>query len=241
VATVAILPIKRFESAKSRLGAGAAPGAREAAASGAREVAAPGAREAAAPRAGEASPLCEADATAGAAPALADAERASLAASMAERVLDALAAARRLDAVLVVTADPSARAAATAHGFEVVEEPVLAGHNAAAELGIARALELGATRALLVPGDCPLLSGDEVDGLLERHPGPGVVVVPDRHGTGTNALLLSPPDAIHPAFGPGSRDRHLGLAPAAVLDEVPGLLLDVDTPDDLAAVQRVSA
>jgi 2-phospho-L-lactate/phosphoenolpyruvate guanylyltransferase len=191
VDAVAILPIKRFESAKSRLGA--------------------------------------------------TAERASLAASMAERVLDALSAATRLDAVLVVTADASARTAAEAHGFEVVAEPVLAGHNAAAQLGIARALALGAKRALLVPGDCPLLSGDEVDGLLERHPGEGVVVVPDRHGTGTNALLLSPPDAIAPAFGPGSRDRHLKLAPGAVLDEVPGLLLDVDTPDDLAAVQRVSA
>jgi len=167
--------------------------------------------------------------------------RPELAATMAGHVLDALASAERLDAVLVVTADPSARASAEEHGFEVVDEPELAGHNAAAELGIARALELGATRALLVPGDCPLLTSDEVDALLDRHPDDRVVVVPDRHGTGTNALLLRPPDAIHPAFGPGSRDRHLGLDGGAVLDEVPGLLLDVDTPDDLAAVQRVEA
>ena len=162
----------------------------------------------------------------------------SLAADMAERVLDALAASTRLDAVLVVTADPAARGAAHERGFEVVDEPVLAGHNAAAQLGIARALELGATRALLVPGDCPLLSADEVDGLLERHPGPGVVVVPDRHGTGTNALLLSPPDAMPPAFGPGSRDRHLALGDGAVIDEVAGLLLDVDTPEDLVALHE---
>jgi 2-phospho-L-lactate/phosphoenolpyruvate guanylyltransferase len=162
----------------------------------------------------------------------------SLAASMAERVLDALAGAERLDAVLVVTADRFAADGARQRGFEVVDEPVLAGHNAAAELGIARALELGAARALLVPGDCPLLAADEVDGLLDRHAGPGVVVVPDRHGTGTNALLLSPPDAIRPAFGPGSRDRHLALHPAAVVDEVPGLLLDVDTPEDLAALEE---
>lgn len=190
--TVAILPIKRFDRAKSRLVEGAV-------------------------------------------------DRPTLAAAMAERVLDALAGASRVDRVLVVTADRAAADAARARGFEVVDEPVLAGHNAAAELGIARAIALGATRALLVPGDCPLLSADEIDGLLERHRGPGVVVVPDRHGTGTNALLLAPPDAIRPAFGPGSRDRHLGLAPGAVLDEVPGLLLDVDTPDDLAAVQRLSA
>ena len=164
----------------------------------------------------------------------------ALAAEMAERVLDALAAAERLDRVLVVTREPAAAGAAQARGFEVVDEPVLAGHNAAAELGIARALELGATRALLVPGDCPLLSADEIDALLDRHAGGArVVVVPDRHGPGTNALLLSPPDAIGPAFGPGSRERHELLAAGdAVVDEVPGLLLDVDTPEDLAALDE---
>ena len=184
--TVAILPIKRFDRAKQRLGG-----------------------------------------------------RPELAASMAEAVLDALAAARRLDAVLVVTGDPAAARAAQRRDFEVVDEPILAGHNAAAELGIARALELRATRALLVPGDCPLLTAEEIDALLERHAGPGVVVVPDRHGTGTNALLLEPPDAMHPAFGPGSRERHLAMASEAVVDEeIPGLLLDVDTPDDLAALDE---
>jgi 2-phospho-L-lactate/phosphoenolpyruvate guanylyltransferase len=164
--------------------------------------------------------------------------RPDLAASMAERVLDALAGARLLDRVLVVTREQAAARAAEARGFEIVDEPVLRGHNAAAELGIARALALGATRALLVPGDCPLLASEEVDALLERHPDPGVVVVPDRHGTGTNALLLQPPDALRPSFGPGSRDRHLGLAPGAVVDEVPGLLLDVDTSEDLAALHE---
>ena len=164
--------------------------------------------------------------------------RPDLAASMAAHVLDALAGAARLDLVLVVTREAAARAAATERGFEVVDEPVLAGHNAAASLGIARALELGIERALLVPGDCPLLSAAEVDGLLERHPGEGVVVVPDRHRTGTNALLLAPPDAIAPSFGPGSFERHLALAPGAAVDEVPGLLLDVDTHEDLVAVRE---
>lgn len=168
--------------------------------------------------------------------------RPALAAAMVERVLGALAAATRLDAVLVVTRDEAAADAASAHGFEVVGEPELAGHNPAAQLGIARSLELGATRALLVPGDCPLLAAEEIDALLDRHREPGVVVVPDRHGTGTNALLLAPPGAIAPAFGPGSRDRHVAVAEAAGLsvtvDAVPGLLLDVDTPEDLDAVER---
>ena len=194
--TVAILPIKRFDRAKQRLGG-------------------------------------------------VDGRRATLAAAMASQVLAALAAARSLDAVLVVTGDPSARAAAEEHGFEIVDEPVLAGHSAAAQLGITRAMALPASRVLLVPGDCPLLAAEEIDGLLARHSGDRVVIVPDRHGTGTNALLLQPPTAIAPAFGPGSRERHERLAREAgieaVVDEVPGLLLDVDTPADLIAFQRLTA
>ena len=66
------------------------------------------------------------------------------------------------------------------------------------------------------------------------------MVVPDRHGSGTNALLLAPPRAIRPAFGPGSRARHETLAreagAACAVDEVPALLLDVDTLEDLEIV-----
>jgi GNAT superfamily N-acetyltransferase len=65
----------------------------------------------------------------------------------------------------------------------------------------------------------------------------GCVVVPDRHGEGTNALLLCPPDAIEPAFGPGSRERHTASAAAAdvayAVEEVPTLALDIDTGQDL--------
>jgi 2-phospho-L-lactate guanylyltransferase len=93
---------------------------------------------------------------------------------------------------------------------------------------------------LLVPGDCPALDPDEVGALL-AHRAP-VVIVPDRHGTGTNALLLAPPDVMVPAFGEGSFGRHVALARAAGVDpdmvDVPSLGLDVDTPDDLAALRR---
>jgi 2-phospho-L-lactate guanylyltransferase len=92
----------------------------------------------------------------------------------------------------------------------------------------------------LVPGDCPALDPGEVGGLLAlTEP---VVIVPDRHGTGTNALLLSPPDVMVPAFGDGSFGRHVALARAAGVEprvvEVPSLGLDIDTPEDLAALRR---
>ena len=61
--------------------------------------------------------------------------------------------------------------------------------------------------------------------------------MPDRHGTGTNALLLDPPDAIAPGFGAGSFERHRAAVEAAgsrLRVERPGtLVLDVDTGDDL--------
>jgi 2-phospho-L-lactate/phosphoenolpyruvate guanylyltransferase len=91
-----------------------------------------------------------------------------------------------------------------------------------------------------VPGDTPLLDAGELSSLLARaeEASIGVVAVPDRHGTGTNALLLTPPDAIEPSFGEGSLDRHVAAARDAGLtcsvDPLPSLVLDVDTPEDLA-------
>lgn len=69
-----------------------------------------------------------------------------------------------------------------------------------------------------------------------------VVIVPDRHGTGTNGLLLAPPDAIAPSFGPDSCERHRGLARAAgaacEVRRAASLLLDIDTGADLDALRE---
>jgi 2-phospho-L-lactate/phosphoenolpyruvate guanylyltransferase len=175
-------------------------------------------------------------------------DRRALARAMVHDVLDALDRVRGVDRIVVVTAEEPVRALAAARGDLVVDDTVQAGQSPAATLGVAAAARAGAVRVLLVPGDCPALWPDEVDGMLRRHAkGPGVVVVPDRHGTGTNGLLLSPPDAIAPAFGEGSRRRHLrealeaGFTPA--VEPLVSLGLDVDTPDDLdtltAALERI--
>jgi 2-phospho-L-lactate guanylyltransferase len=168
-------------------------------------------------------------------------DRPRLAAAMVADVLDALALVEGLSEVLVVTAAPvEARA-----GVAVVHDPVEAGQSAAAALGISAAVARGAERVLLVPGDCPALDPEEVAALLAGPPHAGVVIVPDRHGTGTNALLLSPPTIMAPAFGEGSFARHAVLARAAGVTprvaEVRSLGLDVDTPEDLAALRRALA
>jgi 2-phospho-L-lactate guanylyltransferase len=173
-------------------------------------------------------------------------QRQALAQAMVTDVLTALVSVRRLAAVLVVTNEPVVSAIAGQLGAEVLADTPEAGQSAAASIGLAEASRRGFHRALLVPGDCPALDVDEVDALLtataERRQ---IIVVPDRHGTGTNALLLSPPDVMAPAFGPGSFERHRRLAAAA---EIPcevrrpsSLLLDVDTPEDLEALLRAAA
>lgn len=162
-----------------------------------------------------------------------------LASEMADGVLRALRASS-LDQVLVVTRERTVMDLADAVGAEIVEEDELRGHSAAATLGVLRAMELGAERVLLAAGDCPLIEPADVDALLARHTGPGVVILTDRHGTGTNGLLLCPPNAIAPSFGMGSRERHAELAYRAgvdwVVEDIPAFAYDVDTADDLAAI-----
>jgi 2-phospho-L-lactate guanylyltransferase len=116
---------------------------------------------------------------------------------------------------------------------------------------VRRAVEEGFQRVLCVPGDCPALDPAELEDLLRAPapaasralaggPAPQVVILPDRHGSGTNGLLLSPPEAIAPAFGPGSCERHRALALAAGVacrvERLPSLLLDIDTGADLAVL-----
>jgi 2-phospho-L-lactate/phosphoenolpyruvate guanylyltransferase len=173
---------------------------------------------------------------------LAGGSRRALALAMFTDVLAALRRVRRLDSITVVTRDRVAESAAQAGRVEVLREQDETGQSSAALVGIRDALDGGFDRVLLVPADTPLLDPDELDALLERAEAEelGAVIVPDRHGTGTNALLLSPPDAIEPGFGPGSLERHLAAARTAslthVVDPVPSLVLDVDTGDDLAAL-----
>jgi 2-phospho-L-lactate/phosphoenolpyruvate guanylyltransferase len=160
-------------------------------------------------------------------------------------VLVALRRASSIDRILVVTPDHGAQQIAGGYGASVLDDHQ-DGHNVAAASGIRTALESGASRALLVPGDCPVLDPAELDALIARPASArSALIVPDRHGTGTNALLLTPPDSLAPAFGPGSCQRHAANAQSEgtvrEVVEVPSLALDVDTPDDLAMLATTLA
>jgi 2-phospho-L-lactate guanylyltransferase len=183
---------------------------------------------------------------------VADALRAELASAMVDDVLLALSATDAIEQTIVVTGADSAAAAAREHGALVSADSRERGQSAAVMLGVARALTERFDRVLCIPGDCPALDPAELAALVQGAPAPPgnaphpsdrttVVIVPDRHGTGTNGLLLTPPDAIAPSFGPGSFQRHRALARrAGALCQVrrpASLLLDIDTGEDLAVLR----
>jgi 2-phospho-L-lactate guanylyltransferase len=174
------------------------------------------------------------------APGIGSTHRAELAAAMLEDVLEAIDAARSIERTIVVSSEPRAIELALARGVEVLPDPDEGGHSGAALAGIARAQQLGAERVVLLPIDCPLLAPRELERLLTGMPDRYVAIVPDRHGTGTNALALAPPDAIEPSFGEGSCARHVAAAREAGIpygvEELPSLALDLDTPADVVAL-----
>ncbi len=171
---------------------------------------------------------------------LAGGAREALAQAMYSDVLASLRHVDGLDAVAVVTSNKLAESVISRTGVRLLHDVHETGHNAAAELGVRYALDEGYERVLLVPGDTPLLDPVEVGAMLARaeEEKTPVTVVPDRHGTGTNALLLCPPAAISPSFGPGSLERHRQAArdagQAHRVEAIFSLMLDVDTPEDLA-------
>jgi 2-phospho-L-lactate guanylyltransferase len=166
--------------------------------------------------------------------------RAALARAMLSDVLRALSGAG-LDRVWVVTREPEVAAIARALGAEPLAEAENRGHTAAVATAQAEAARIGADAFLTIPGDVPCVTREEIRALVDARPAPpGVVFVPSRSGLGTNGALLAPPAALRLRFGEPSFDNHLAAARALGLEPrvvaLPGLGLDVDDADDLAAL-----
>jgi 2-phospho-L-lactate guanylyltransferase len=166
--------------------------------------------------------------------------RAALARAMLADVLRALDGAG-LDRVWVVTREPEVAAIARALGAEPLAETENRGHTAAVATAQAEAARIGADAFLTIPGDVPCVTREEIRALVDTTPAPpGVVFVPSRSGLGTNGALLAPPATLRLRFGEPSFDNHLAAARALGLEPrvvaLPGLGLDVDDADDLAAL-----
>ena len=168
---------------------------------------------------------------------LTPAQREALARFMFEEVLATLCAVKTLDRIAVATSDDAVAKLARCAGALVFAETEQHGHSHSADAAAQRAAELGAVTVLMVPIDTPLVTVAEIESLLAAAE-PGVIVVPSADGTGTNALVHTPPGAIECRFGAGSFQKHCdqvrskGLALKVM--QPPGLLFDIDTPEDVA-------
>jgi 2-phospho-L-lactate/phosphoenolpyruvate guanylyltransferase len=173
-------------------------------------------------------------------------QRETLAWMLYKQTLSALCHAEGIDRVVVATSDDEVAEHARSSGVLVFEENEQVSHSVSADAACLRAMEMGASTALLVPIDVPTVTAADFSQLAASAspPGsssgrrPGLIVVPSSDGTGTNALVRTPPDCIASRFGPGSFRAHLDQAlskglPADVL-RLPGLMFDIDTPEDVA-------
>ena len=176
---------------------------------------------------------------------LSPSQREALARLMFQEVFSTLCTVRGLDRIIVATSDQAVADHASHSGATVFEEYEQRGHSHSADAAARRAMSLGAATVLLLPIDVPLVTRTEIEDLIQatdRLSDRGVIIVPSSDGTGTNALVRTPPDAIASCFGPGSFRAHLDQArqrgvPATVLHPA-GLLFDIDTPEDVDELLR---
>ena len=171
-------------------------------------------------------------------------ERTALNQELLEHTLKVLSSLKELAQVLVVSRDPQALTIARNHGAKTVQEDGQPHLNTALARATVMAQVHSIRGILVLPADLPLLTPDDVRVLIDRAVKPPVVVIaPDRHGKGTNALLMVPAGQIEYDFGEGSFHRHCARAKESgarlEIVELPSLGLDLDLPEDLEMIRKL--
>jgi 2-phospho-L-lactate guanylyltransferase len=177
---------------------------------------------------------------------LSDVERVELSRTMLSQTLAVLREIKAITTVVVVSADHQVLELATAAGAAPLVEPDPPNLNRALRLAGETARAAGASAFLVVPADLPGLSSADLRTMIElAGRAPCLVIAPDRHGLGTNALLLLPPGLIEFEFGAESYPRHVAQGRSAgarvEICNQPGLALDLDSPEDLELVLGVES
>jgi len=172
-------------------------------------------------------------------PLLSPAERIALMQVMLRDVLMALSAAQGLAGIAVVTLDPFAQALAEAHGARIITEGAGEGHTGAVTTAASVLQAEGVAAILTLPGDVPAVKTLEVEALIAAVTiPPAFIIAPAHDEQGSNAILLSPPNAVKLRFGEDSYFPHLAAARAAGITpqilRLPGIAMDIDHPADIA-------
>lgn len=175
---------------------------------------------------------------------LSEEERTELNRKLLQNTLQTFAGLKEVEEVLVISRDPHALTIARNYGARTVREDGQPGLNTALKRATVVAQIYATGGVLVLPADLPLITREDVL-MLIQHAGepPVVVIAPDRHGKGTNALLISPTGLIEYDFGEDSFQRHCQRAREAgarlEIVDLPALGLDLDLPEDLELVRRL--
>lgn len=164
--------------------------------------------------------------------------RQALQRAMLTDMLNSLRAAQTLEGVAIISSDRCFAETARRHGAVFIPEmPETGNLNQAIEIGVRQLQMLGASMIAIIPADVPLIDATEIDhAVREAARLKSLIVVPDRHDEGTNALVFPADSKPVFEFGPGSLERHLsrpGQVPAVAM-ELRSIALDLDTLDDIS-------
>lgn len=173
------------------------------------------------------------------APWLSPEERIGLMQVMLHDVLAALSAAQGLAGIALVTLDPWAQALAQEHGARIITEGAREGHTGAVVAAAAVLQAEGVAAILTMPVDIPAAKPMEIEALIAAaNAPPAFIIAPAHDELGSNAILMSPPNAVRLRFGEDSYFPHLAAARAAGISPqilyLPGIAMDIDHPADIA-------
>ena len=164
--------------------------------------------------------------------------------AMLKDVLAAVTASRTVTSTAIVTPDPQVAGMAGWRGITVIEEEGSGGMNAAIGLGVAKICSLGGRRMVILPADLPLLTGDELDRLVQAYSrqvndgdGQAIGITPSTDGGGTNCLFMDSCSPITFQYGPGSFKLHRSDAEKhrrkVISLASPVVSMDIDEPGDI--------
>ncbi len=175
---------------------------------------------------------------------LAEEERPLLNYAMFDNTMKVLGATPGIDHILVISRDPEVLSLAHAYGACIVREENKSDLNRALLRATTVAQREGADSVLIIPVDLLLLTAESLRQMIERASRPPVMVIaPDRHGDGTNGLLLNPPGFFPYRYGLHSFQQHIELAQqqgfhVEVFND-PAFALDLDLPEDLELLRQM--
>ncbi len=175
------------------------------------------------------------------APQFSEEQRATLAEALCDDIFGVVAEVKGIDRVYVVSREERALATARARVWETIVETEQISESRSVDMASRRCAEEGVSALLRLPIDIPLVSAADIQALFAAlDPEPSAVLVPSRDGTGTNALLRSPPSLFPSHFGPNSFGLHLAEAERCKarikIIRNSRIALDIDEPADLDAL-----